>query len=261
MSLHDAYARTTPFEIAFPDRERLEALAASSAEEAARRGVDPSALDAFVGLASVGAYLGELHGNGEPRVALLDYGALVFHAVRFLEAGCPVFLLEAAAARSLVAAAPDGRPAPPTPAGYVQLPQHLFWTGGTEGGAPESLDGVFWAATGKGRLHVLAVAGVRPDRPGFATLTLPDAPLAHAERWMDVDVREVGEDYASSLPGAALDQLFAIEAAGEVLKLLARFFAHAAATGAALEKRPPADPAAGGPRPSALPYTRVTSAA
>ena len=260
MSLHDDYTRITPFEVAFPDRARLEALAATAAEEASSRGADATVLDEFVGLASVGAYLGELHGKDEPRVALLDYGRLVFQAVRFVAAGCPVFLLEAGAARRLVAAAPAGEPVLLAPAGYVQLPQHLFWTGAGADGAPESLDGMFWTATRAGTLHVLAIAGMRPDRPGFGTLTLPDAPLEHAREWMHASVRESGRDYASSLPGAALDELYGIEAAGELLKLLARFFAYAATTPVALEKRPPTR-AATGPRPSALPYTRVKLAA
>jgi hypothetical protein len=261
MSLHDAYARTTPFEIAFPDRERFDALVSSVAAEAAERGMDPTVPDAFVAFASVGAFLAELHGDEAPRVALLELGALTFHAVQFVRAGCPLFLLEAAASRQLVDMPPSGRPAPPAPSGYVQLPQHLFWTRGVEGGAPESVDGMFWTVTSEGRLHVLPIVGLRPDRPGFGALSLPDAPLAHAEGWVSADIRERGGDYTSTLPGAELDGLYAIESAGEVLKLLARFFVRAGATNYALEAPGAAEVRTNGPKPSALPYTRVRSGA
>ncbi len=257
MSLHDAFARTTPFEVAFPDRERFDALVASVADEAAERGADPAVPDAFVAFASVGAFLGEMHGEDAPRVALLQLGALTFHAVHFVRAGCPLFLLETTASRHLVAAAPLGSPVPPAQAGYVQLPQHLFWTSGVEGGAPESLDGMFWTASREGRLHVLPIVGLRPDRPGFGALSLPDAPLAHAERWMHATMRERGGDYASALPGADLDGLYAIESAGEVLKLLARFFAYVGAIASVLETAESTAEGASGPRPSALPFTRV----
>ena len=257
MSLHDAYARLTPFELAFPSRERFDALVASVSSEAVERGTDPTLPDAFVAFASVGAFLAELHGEEAPRVALLELGALAFHAVHFVRAGCPLFLVETAASRHLVVVAPSGSPVPPARAGYVQLPQHLFWTSGVEGAAPESVDGMFWTVSSEGRLHVLPIVGVRPDRPGFGALSLPDAPLAHAERWVHANVRERGGDYASVLPGADLDGLYAVESAGEVLKLLARFFAYAGAIPTALEtaERPPEG--ANGPRPSLLPYTRV----
>ena len=259
MSLHDEYARTTPFEVAFPDRGRFDALVVSVADEAAARGTDPTVPDAFVAFASVGAFLSEIHGEETPRVALLELGALTFHAVHFVRAGCPLFLLETAASRHLVAAAPLGSPVPPAVAGYVQLPQHLFWTSGVEGGAPESVDGMFWTASREGRLHVLPIVGLRPDRPGFGALSLPDAPLAHAERWVHATIRERGGDYASVLPGADLDGLYAIESAGEVLKLLARFFAHVARTPAAIEM--PDTASTNGPRPSALPFTHVKAVA
>ena len=261
MSLHDAYARTTPFEIAFPDRERVDALVASVANEAAERGMDSTVPDAFVAFASVGAFLGELQGEEAPRVALLELGALAFHAVHFVRAGCPLFLLETAASRDLVTAAPSRNPVPPARAGYVQLPQHLFWTIGIEGGAPDSVDGMFWTISSEDRLHVLPIVGVRPDRPGFGALSLPDAPLAHAERWLRATIRERGVDYASVLPGADLDGLYAIESAGEVFKLLARFFAYVATTPTALEAPARAGVGTTGPRPSGLPYTRVRSVA
>jgi hypothetical protein len=255
MPLHDAYARITPYEVAFPDPTRLDALAAAIDEEASRGSVDPAELDAFLSLGAVGDFLAEIHGPEVPRVALLEHGTLVFHALRFRRAGPPVFLVSAPAARGLVEAAPTAAPEPPAHAGYLQLPQHLFWVS-VEGSAPESVDGAFWTVAAGERLHVLPVTGMRPDRPGFGTLAVPDAPLAHAAQWLHATVREDGEDYASELPGAQLDRLYAIRSVGEILKLMARFFAHVAARPGA-PGHPPGAVVAGAPRPSALPFVRV----
>jgi hypothetical protein len=262
MSLHDDYARVTPLEIAFYDTARASAFLAGVLEEAARRGVDPTELDGFLSLSTVGEYLTGLHGAEAPRVALLEYGTLTFHAVHSLRAGTPLFLLTTSAARGLVEAVPTAAPvaegaapAPPTTAGYLQLPQHLFWAR-LEGAAPESVDGAFWTVSAAGRLHVLPITGVRPERPGFGTLAVPDAPLAHAAEWVHATVREGGEDYASDLPGADIDRLYAIRSVGEILKLMARFFVHAAEVTGRPEP-PRAAPTRGGPAPSALPFVRI----
>jgi hypothetical protein len=263
MPLHDAYARVTPYEIAVPDPTRLHALGAAVDEEASRSAVDPAELDSFLSLAAVGDFLAELHGDEVPRVALLEHGTFVFHALNFLRAGTPVFLLTTPAARHLVHVAVDAAvdvasqaaPKPPVHAGYLQLPQHLFWVS-VEGSAPESVDGAFWTVGAGERLHVLPVTGMRPDRPGFGTLAVPDAPLAHAGEWLHASVREGGGDYQSDLPGAQLDRLYAIRSVGEILKLMARFFAHLAESPGE-PGRPPAAVATGGPRPSSLPFTRL----
>ncbi len=258
MSLHDAYARLTPFEIAFPDRGRFEEVAAAAIDEADRGGIDATDPDAFSTLASVGDFLSELHGDEVPRVELIQHGLLLFHAVHFSRAGRPLFLLDRAAARALVLSAPGRPPEPPTHAGYVQLPQHLFWAAaGPDGGSPESVDGLFWTVSRAMRVHVLPIVGVRPDRAGFGALSLPEAPLAHAADWMHADIRGSSNDFTSRLPGAELDDLYAVEAAGEVFKLLARFFSHLADLGALREGPRPTEGGVG-PRPSELGYTLVT---
>jgi len=134
---------------------------------------------------------------------------------------------------------------------------------GSEGKAPESVDGLFWFVPKTDVIHVLPITGVLSDQPGFTALALPEAPLGDARQWLDADMRGSEPDYSSSLPGHDLDQLYSVESTGEVLKLLARFFAYLESTPAARE-----DVAAGegggptesrtkGPSPSALPYTRV----
>jgi hypothetical protein len=255
MTLHDEYARVTPFEIAFPNRDRLTALDRAVSDEASRRAVDASSLDGFLGLTAVGDFLSELHGAEVPRVALLEYGTLAYHAVQFLRHDMPLFLLATSAARRLVVTVPRAAPEPPARAGYLQLPQHLFWTR-PEGAAPESLDGTFWTVSTERTLHLLPVTGIRPDRPGFGTLAVPAAPLGHAADWVEATVRESTNDFATDLPGAQLDRLYAIESVGEMLKLMARFFAHVAESPATVRPAPDATPA-DAPRPSVLPYRRV----
>jgi len=257
MSLHDDYARMTPFELAFPDREHVQALSDALVE----RGVDVSAPEVFVSAPSVVAFVRGLAGPDAPSAAMHHFGMLTFHAVHFLRAGCPLYLLDSSVARELVATAPGTPPDLPGRAGYLQLPQHLFWADGPGSGAPESLDGAFWTASESGELHVLTVSGLRPDRPGFAALALPEAPLADAPLWMNAHVRDSEEDFASSLPGGDLDRLYAVETAGELLKLIARFFAYVAASPEALTRETPMQDEAVSPKPSGLPYTLVGRAA
>jgi hypothetical protein len=264
MSPHDEYARMTPFEIAFPDEAGLEGLVEEVIQEATSRRVDPSLPGVFLTLGSVADFVHRLQAPDAPDGAMMEYGALVFQAVHFIRAGRPLYLLETSATRDIVERASSAEPRPPKPAGYLQLPQHLFWMNALGARSPESMDGLFWVASASGALHALPISGVLPDRPGFRALPLPEAPLAEAKDWLRADVRGNDDDYTSSIPGHDLDRLYSVETAGEVLKLLARFFAY-------LEATPVGAPVGGdagsagtgarGPRPSRLPYTLVRLAA
>lgn len=263
MALHDKYARRTPFEIAFPELSRAETLAEAVFEEAEARAVDPHHPQMFATLGSVGGFVEELRDPDAPPEAAHQYAALAFHGVHFVRAGFPLYLLETGVVRRLVTTDPTVDPDPPSEAGYLQLPQHLFWieAEGAEGDAPESLDGLFWTVTPGDVLHALLVTGVRPDRPGVGVIPMPEAPLADAPTWSAATVRaaEEGDDFESSIPGAGIDQLYGIRAAGEPLKLLARFFGHVAGSPrAGREEDPREDPEPGEPVPSVFPYTRVT---
>ncbi|MGD2046619.1 MAG: hypothetical protein PVH96_10380, partial [Gemmatimonadota bacterium] len=200
MSLHDDYARVTPFEIAFPDEDAIQRLVREMDEEAAGRDVDPQLPGIFVTLGAVGDFVRDLQAPDAPDEAARELGALLFHAVHFARSGRRLHLLETAATRYLVEGAPAGEPRPPAPAGYLQLPQHLFWMDAGEG-APESVDGAFWVASDAGVLHVLPITGVLPERMAFRALPLPEAPLAEAKGWIDATVRDGAPDYSSALPG------------------------------------------------------------
>jgi len=257
MSLHDAYARTTPWELAFESAQDARDFVARVTEEAEGRGADPEVLEAFLTMGAVDHFIGGLEGAVGEEGALARFGGLAFHAHHFTNAGCPVYLLSVHATRYLVGGAPGGDPSPPAPSGYLQLPQHLFWTGGASADAPpESIDGLFWTVTSAEVLHAMLVTGVRPERPGIGVVPLPAAPLRDATSWLDVDARGDGRDFAASLPGGELDALYGVATAGEIFKLLARFFAYAASVPDALEgQEPPAR--SEGPQPSSLSFTRV----
>lgn len=258
MSLHDEYARITPFELALRDEDRASELVDAATEEAEGRGVDLEELDGFLTLGAAAAFVGEVAGEDADPSALHRFGPLAYHAVRFVSAGRPLYVLTTHAVRYLVEGTPEGEPAPPTEAGYVQLPQHLVWTRAAED-APESVDGIFWSTTPSGLLHALLATGIRPDRPGLGVVPLPAGPLDDAPGWLEHDARENEGDFTTDLPGAELDALYEIRTAGEVFKLLGRFFAHMDASPDAVGAEERTEPSAdGGPRPSALPFRRVT---
>ncbi len=256
MSLHDQYARVTPFEIAFPEEGFIDRLVSSIDEEASGLGVDAQRYDVFVTLRSVADAVRELRAPDAPEGAARELSALLFHVVHFMRAGRPVYLLRTAATRYLIEGAPEGEPRPPASAGYLQFPQHLFWMGSGREGVPESVDGLFWFASDAGRLHLMPVTGVLPERLAFRALPLPEAPLRDAPLWLDEEVRESGRDFTSALPGHDLDRLYSVEKAGEVLKLVARFFAYLEVAPMAGE-RVAAGPTEGAPRPSRLGFTTV----
>lgn len=271
MALHDRYARVTPFEITFPDLDGAGELAAAVAEEATARGVRADDPAAFINLGAVGAFLKKLKGPDAQPEAIHDYALLAYHAVRFHEAGRPVLLVSTHVARYLVEGSMgDEAPSLPGAAGYVQLPRNLFWVGGGEAAPAEAVDGFFWAVDGRGLFRALLAKGIRDDRPGLATVAVPEAPWADAGAWLDADVRGSvrdaggtssgagGGDFATTLPGGELEALYSFTAAGEVLKLAARLFAYIGRhPGAVEEPRDAAAATSGEPAPTTLPYRKV----
>lgn len=303
MPFHDAYARLTPYELAFPDRGFAEERLGRIREDARERGQEDSVADPgrFLALPGVAEVLQQIRDPRSDADAVQKHGILLYHLFHFEEADRSLFLLDTHAARYLVESAPfgaedeDEAPGPPEPSGYVQLPRNLFWIRPSEDGPPEPVDGLFWSAPAGGRIAVVVTAGIRDDRPGFSVVPLPAVPLEEAGTWLDVEIRPTERDFESTLPGGEMERLYSLEAAGEALKLLARLFRYLELfPGAVREEAPerpgarekpeepespeeppdrrqtgdraPQDeaPAGGtrepaeGPRPSALPYRRIT---
>jgi len=259
MPFHDVYARLTPLELAFPDLADARAWADEVFREAAELGVDPLDPGAFMTLGSVGSRLQQLGGPDVPGATLLEYVTLAFHLCHFERAGRPLLLVDTPLARWLTRAGQvEGSPKPPLPAAYVQLPKNLFWMHDEPPGPAEAADGFFWTVSG-GLLHVLLATGMRDGRAGLGVAPLAAAPLTEARAWLSATLRDGGADYASTLPGGDMEDLYSFTTAGEVLKLLARLFAHVGAhPDAVVSGQTPSPDAV--PAPSALAYRRITLA-
>lgn len=260
MAIHDRYARLTPYELLFSDPEEAGPLLERIDSEArAAGGVDD--LQGFMLLGSVGAFLRELRPSEAHGQAMHQYASLAYHAWRFHEAGRPFWLLGTHVSRYLVDGAPS-RSAPPLPAesGYLQLPRHLFWVGGSHEEVPEPADGLFWNRSEGGVLHVLLAMGVREGRAGLGVVPVADAPWSDAGRWLEATVRPDGDDFATTLPGGELEGLYSLETAGETLKLLARAFSYLEAYPETSLRREPTAPdevGEGEPAPSRLPCHHI----
>ena len=267
MAIHDKYARTTPFELLLPREDFAREWFPKIREEAKERGGDLGDPDSFLLLGEAAMALREIRGQDDPPESMQQYGALLFHAFHFFEAGMPLYLLGTDVVRLMVGEGSgegEWNPALPGKAGYLQLPHHLVWTQGTGDDPPESLDGFFWSAPDEEGVTLLIVMGIRKDRPGLAVVPLPTLPLATASPWVSMPARPDGDDFQSSLPGAELEGLYSVASGAEALKLVMRIFRYldsvpgsAVDHGGEGQEEVPETDSPEGPRPSALPYRRV----
>ncbi len=282
MAIHDAYARRTPYEVAIPGRDFTRDHFPRIRDEAAAGGTDTRDPARFVFLGSVGHAIESIAGEGRPDPVddpygeVRRHGSILFHAFHFWTAGENLLLLSTDAARWIVDRAAESPSAalPPTPAdaGYLQLPRNLFWGEAAETGAPEPVDGLFWTRGGEGVLNLLAVFGLREDRPGISVVDLPGITPPVLADALAVPARESGEDFESGIPGSELEGLYGVETGAELVKLLGGTFAllhgHPECLAARTEPSMPVhDPAADdteaptrdptAPPPSALPYRRI----
>jgi hypothetical protein len=262
----DAWARLTPYEVGIPGREFARTTFEAIREEAEARGVDPSDPGAFLLLGEVGRAIREIQGEERGGDVLHRFGAFLFHAFHFHEAGELVLLAETEVVRRLVeeeAEEGDWSGALPGDAGYLQLPRHLVWAHPDPEGPAEDLDGILWARSADDTLSLMPAFGIRTDRPGLSIVPLPTVSLADAADWPGARARVEGTDFETTLPGGELDRLYSVVTAGEVLKLVSRAFAfvHAAPEClGATESAPRPDEVRDlprGTRPSFLPFRRI----
>jgi len=251
--------RLTPYELVFgPGGFETRAFPRILAE-IELRGADVSAPERFLRLESVTALLRELAGDAPGVDVYGRYGALLYHAWHFWRFDRRVFAVEETLARRLVESTSTvgtWQLTPPHPAGYMQLPRHLFWARVEEGATPEPVDGFFWTMPGRDdpetppfdRLDALLVLGMRPGRPGFGSIPvgveLSGAPPGH---WADADGRPSGDEFANLLPGGELHGWYGLVTELEVLKLVSRIFRYIAVNPDALgEPVEPAEPGEAG---------------
>ncbi len=260
MSLHDAYARRTPYERFLPDPGYPDRHFGAIASEAVDKGITLDDPAAFAMLEAASVALDEVRDPGDDSETLHRHALMLFHAYHHHAAGTPLYLLATGVVRRLVEptgwgdVAGGGVP-PPTASLYLQFPQHLVWARAEGDPLPTSLDGAFWTAPGDGRIHLLAVGGLLGEAPGFTVLAVPAAPAADEGRWRVDAMRQGGVDFASEMPGAELEQLYEIRTVGEALKLGARAVEYLRRHPEAVAVHQP--PAAGTPTPTVLPSLRV----
>ncbi|MGD2120107.1 MAG: hypothetical protein PVJ76_00110 [Gemmatimonadota bacterium] len=260
MPIHDAYARVTPYELLLPEEDFADERFPLIQKEAEEREADLSDPDRFALLSEAGAILREIRSEEDDPRLIQQFGALLFHAFHFWKEGLPFFMLDTGVVRTLVADGPgEGgwSPSVPGPAGYVQFPQHLIWVPGGEDTPPESLDGFFWSIPDGENLALLIVMGIRKDRPGLSVVPLPTLPLEAAGEWASIDVRPEGNDFQSSLPGADLEDLYALEAGAEAVKLAMRVFWYLDAFAASVANDVQALEEGDGPQASRLVSRRI----
>jgi hypothetical protein len=203
----------------------------------------------FVLLGSVGLLLQALLPEGAGHEEFSRVGQLLYQAYHFWRHGKRGYLLSEAEARELVrrpTAVEEWHLIPPVPAGYLQLPRHLFWARIEEDATPEAVAGFFWTVAGPAadpdraelsgpaevadaprRLELLLVLGLFPGRPGFSTIAV-ETPLERGDPFPVTGARPEGEDFANILPGGELQDWCGLITELEVLKLVSRSFAELA---------------------------------
>ena len=259
MPLHDQYLRRTPYERFLPDEAFPERHFPAIRSESERREIGLTDPGAFAMLEAASEALGELRTEGEATDTLARHALMLFHAFHHHAAGVPCYLLETPVLRLVADAEPwsvAGDAGEIESSVYLQLPQHLVWAREGEG-PPSSIDGFFRTVTDDGRVHVMAVAGVVGERPGFTVIPVAGAPLSDEPEWVSVGMRGGDRDFSTDIPGAELERLYEIRTAGEMLKLVARTVRVVVRDRVGASEAVPAETPAGGPPASTLSGLRV----
>ena len=260
MAIHDRYARRTPFELEFAG-ELAEAHFPRIREQVEARGLEAADPVSLLQLPAAAEALDEIMEPPASPAVMEPYGSLLYHAYQFWRHEQPLFLLSTDVARWLVDAAPelsDWTLALAASAGYVQLPQHLFWARAVEGGPAESIDGFFWSRVGATGIAGLLVLGLRTDRLGVSAVPLGPLRLDELRELAGASAREPGRDFESTLPGGELERLYSVDTMGEAIKLVARTLWYMKVYPQAVTREPPAEATPGEPSASRLAFSRVS---
>jgi len=216
--------RATPFALAFGEIEpRFPAIAEALQQD----GAVPTDRDRFVLLEPVGRLLREIVPEDAGADALEAHVLLLHHAYLYWAAEQRVYQVSEQALRRAVGETRMTMRLP-HPAQYLQLPELRVWGAPNEASPPEPLDGMFVseAASGDGEIAVLAIFGMRPDRPGFSAVGLegradPDDPAAG-----EIEIAAARDDgsapFAPKLAGGTAAGLYSVANAGELLLLTCR---------------------------------------
>lgn len=216
--------RSTPFTHVFGGEiaARFPAIAETLRQEA----VDATDRDRFVLLEPVGRLLRDIVPADAGADALEAHVLLLHHAFLYWAAQQPVYQISE---QTLRRAVDETRISTELPrdALYLQLPDLRVWGSPNEAAPPEPLDGMFVSrATTPGAVSVLAIFGMRPDRPGFSAVGLegradPDDPTAD-----EIQIAAARDDgtapFGPKLAGGTAAGLYSVANPGELLLLTCR---------------------------------------
>jgi len=211
--------RPTPFAFVFGDiaPARFPAIAEALEHE----GATATDRDRFVLLEPVGRLLRELLPEDAGGDALEAHVVLLHHAYLFWAAGQPVYTISDQVLHRAVA---EQRVTTHLPRStlYLQLPELRVWGSPNEDSPAEPLDGMFASEAATSAVSVLAIFGMRPDRPGFSAVGIEGrADAIVATR----DDGSVGGAFDPMLAGGTAAGLYSVANAGELLLLTTRLLA------------------------------------
>ncbi len=215
--------RPTPFALAFAE---IESRFPAIAEALQQDGAAATDRDRFVLLEPVGRLLKEIVPEDAGADALEAHVLLLHHAFLFWAAKQQVHgiseqtLRQAIAARQITTRLPQ-------PALYLQLPELRVWGAPNEDSPPEPLDGMFVSETGAaGEIAVLAIFGMRPDRPGFSAVGLEGRADEDDPTASEIEIAAAREDgsppFGPRLAGGTAAGLYSVANPGELLLLTCR---------------------------------------
>ena len=209
--------RPTPFAFVFGDiaPARFPAITEALEQESAAA----TDRDRFVLLEPVGRLLRELLPEEAGGDALEAHLLLLQHAYLFWAAGQPVYTISDQVLRRAVG---EERVTTrlPRSALYLQLPELRVWGSPNEASPAEPLDGMFASEAATAAVSVLAIFGMRPDRPGFSAVGIEGRADAIAATRDDGSVA-----FDPMLAGGTAAGLYSVTNAGELLLLTTRLLA------------------------------------
>jgi hypothetical protein len=215
--------RSTPFGVAFGEIAlRFPAIAEALQQD----GTAPSDRDRFVLVEPVGRLLREIIPEGSGADALETHVLLLHTAFLYWSSGGVVYRIGEQALQRAIATKQITCD-PPQPALYLQLPELRVWGSPTPGTAPEPLDGMFVGRGGlPGSVAVLAIFGMRPDRPGFSAVGIEGRADSDEAGENEIEVAAARGDgsapFGPVLAGGSAAGLHSVANAGELLLLACR---------------------------------------
>ena len=215
--------RSTPFSIAFGEISLRFPLIAEALQQ---DGTAPEDRDRFVLVEPVGRLLREIIPEGSGAEALETHVLLLHTAFLYWSSGGVVYRISEPALQRAIATRQITSD-PPQPALYLQLPELRVWGSPTPGTPPEPLDGMFVSHGQQvGSVAVLAIFGMRPDRPGFSAVGIEGRADSDEAGQNEIEVAAAREDgsapFGPMLAGGSTAGLQSVANAGELLLLACR---------------------------------------